>query len=66
MKPEDIITQFAEATLAFDFILGQPNHTDIVRLMEAIAQILFLVPYDEANASHSLSGLIYSKEDYIH
>ena len=51
--------------MAFDVISGQPNDTDIVRLTEAIAQIMFLVPYDEVNTSHSLIGLIYSKADYM-
>ena len=50
MKPEDIVTQFAEATLSFDNIIGQPTDSDIVRLFETMAHILLTVPYDEAHA----------------
>ena len=64
MKPEDIITQFAERTVTFDPISGQPTDSDIVCLVEAIAQILLIVPYDEANGDHSLIGLIYSQAAY--
>ena len=63
MKPDEIITQFSEATLSFDNILGQPTDSDIFRLFEAIVHILLTVPYDKANGIHSHIGLIYSKID---
>ena len=65
MKPDEIITQFAEVTLSFDAILGQPTDLYIVRMFEAIAHILPTVSYDEANRVHSLIGLIYSKAEYM-
>ena len=65
MKPEDITTQFSERTVTFDPISGQPNDSEIIRLIDSIAQILLLVPYDEANGDHSLIGLIYSKAAYM-
>ena len=64
MKPEELATQFAEATLSFDQIIGQPTDSDIVRIFEALAQILLPVPYDEAHASHNLIGLVYSESEY--
>ena len=64
MKPEDVTIQFAERTLTFDHISGQPTDSDIVRLMEALAQILLLIPYNEENGIHSLIGLIYSPSAY--
>ena len=64
MKPEELATQFAEATLSFDQIIGQPTDTDIVHIFEALAQILLPVPYDEARASHNLIGLVYSEAEY--
>ena len=65
MKPDEIATQFAEATLSFDQIIGQPTDSDIVRMFEAMAHILLTVPYDEAHASHSLIGLLYSEAEYM-
>ena len=65
MKPDEIVTQFAEATLSFDNIIGQPTDSDIVRLFEAMTHILLTVPYDEAHGKHSLIGLIYSKSEYM-
>ena len=64
MKPEKIATQFAEAILSFDQIIGQPTDSDIVRMFEAMAQILLPVPYDESHASHNLIGLLYSEAEY--
>jgi hypothetical protein len=64
MKPEELATTFAEATLSFDQIIGQPTDTDIVHIFEALAQILLPVPYDEARASHNLIGLVYSEAEY--
>jgi len=64
MKPDEIATQFAEATLSFNQIIGQPADSDIVRIFEAMAQILLPVPYDEAHASHNLIGLLYSETEY--
>ena len=65
MKPDEIITQFAEATLSFDAVLGQPTDLYVVRMFEAIAHILLTVPYDDTNEVHSLIGLIYSKAEYM-
>ena len=64
MKPDEIATQFAEATLSFDQIIGQPTDSDIVRMFEAMAHILLTVPYNESHASHSLIGLLYSEFKY--
>ena len=49
MKPDEIVTQFSEATFSFDNIIGQPTDSDIVRLFEAMSHILFTIPYDEAH-----------------
>ena len=65
MKPEELATQFAEATLSFDQIIGQPTDSDIVRIYEALAQILLPIPYDEAHADHNLIGLVYSEAEYM-
>ena len=65
MKPGEIVTQFAEAILSFDNIIGQPTDSDIVRLFETMAHILLTIPYDEAHAKDSLIGLIYSKAEYM-
>jgi hypothetical protein len=67
MKPDEIVTQFAEATLYFDNIIGQPTDSDLVRIFEAMAHILLTIPYlyDEAHGKHSLIGLIYSKAEYM-
>ena len=65
MKPEDITTQFSERTVTFDPISGQPTDSDIFYLIEAIAQILLLVPYDEVNGDNNLISLVYSKAAYM-
>ena len=56
MKPDEIVTQFAETTLSFDNIIGQPTDSYIVRLFEAMPHILLTVPYNEAHGKHSLIG----------
>ena len=58
MKPDEIVTQFAEATLSFDNSIGHPTDSDIVQLFETMAHILLTVPYDEDHAKDSLIGLI--------
>ena len=65
MKPDEIVTQFAEATLSFDNIIGQPTDSDIFRLFETMAHILLTVPYNEAHAKDSLVDLIYSEAEYM-
>ena len=65
MKPDEIVTQFAEATLSFDNIIVHPTDSDIVRLFEAMVHILLTVPYGEAHGKHSLVGLIYSEAEYM-
>ena len=65
MKHDEIVTQFAEATLSFENIIGQTPDSYIFQLFEAMAHILLTIPYDEAHGKYSLIGLIYSTAEYM-
>ena len=65
MIPEEIVAKFAHALDNFKPIDGQPSHTDLTRLREAVAPLLLQIPYDETGAVHNLVGLIRPEAAYI-
>ena len=64
MKPEEVTILFTKRASIFEPISGQPTDSDLVVLREVLAQIMFLIPYDEVNGIHSLIGLIQDKKSY--
>mmetsp|Transcript_56814 Transcript_56814/g.169634 ORF Transcript_56814/g.169634 Transcript_56814/m.169634 type:complete len:325 (-) Transcript_56814:327-1301(-) len=65
MSPEEIAALFAAAREKLHPVVGQPTDAFINSLREVLTPILLEIPYDEANAKHSLIGLIMLREEYI-
>ena len=56
MKTEEIQALFSDAQAIFEPISGQPSDTDLTRLRDTIASILYTILYDEELGVHNLAG----------
>ena len=65
MTPEDITATIKAALDLFPPIQGKPTDEHITRIVDVLTPILLDIPYDEANAIHSLVGLIASSGAYV-
>ena len=63
--PDEIATNFAEASAAFPAIIGQPEDQNLHALIEVLTPLLLDIDYDNEKGIHSLVGLIESDADYI-
>jgi hypothetical protein len=64
MKPEDVSILFSDLGSTFEPIIGQPTDSDIVKMREAISDILYQIPYDDEKGEHNLVGIIQDKASY--
>ena len=58
MTPEEIVAEFADALKQFDPIDVQPSDTDLTRIQEVVAPLLFQILYNETGGTHNLIGLV--------
>ena len=65
MTPDEIVAKFAMDLDNFDPIIDQPSDTNLTRLWEAVAPLLFQIPYDKTGGKHNLIGIIRSKTAYL-
>ncbi len=66
MTPKAITSALAAAQALFLPIDGQPSDNDLVRLSDAILQILLKATYDHVNGIHNLWGLVASADCHLH
>ena len=65
MTPKEIVAKFAHSLNNFEPIDGQLSDSDLTRLWEAVAPLLFQIPYDKTGAVHNLIGLIWPDAAYV-
>ena len=65
MTPENIVAKFAHSLDNFEPIVRQPSDSDLTRLQEDVAPLLFQIPYDETVAVHNLIGFIQPEAAYV-
>ena len=65
MTPDEIVANFLAALDHFEPIIDQPSYTNLTRLREAVAPLLFQIPYDEMGGTHNLIGIIRAKPAYL-
>ena len=64
MTPEVFVAKFSNSLKKFEPIYGQPSETDLTRIREVVASLLFQIPYDKTGAVHNLIGLIWPEAAY--
>ena len=57
-------TLFGALCEALEFVDGEPTDSDLHRIVEEIAKLLYPIQYDKEGGKHSLIGLIMDKADY--
>ena len=58
------MAKFADALKQFDQIDIQPSDTDLTRIQEVVAPLLFQIMYDETGGTHNLIGLVRTVAAY--
>ena len=54
MTPNEISTNFAEASKRFEPIFGQPSINDLTKLREVLYKLLLIIPFDRQQGTHHL------------
>ena len=63
MTPEDVAVLFADASVEFDAIAGQPTVENLHELFEVVYPILLDIPYDVAKGGkQNLVGLLLDND----
>ena len=63
-RPSELTAKFAEAFEAFDVLDEQPTDVYVSSIFEVLSSLLYVVEYDEVEATHNLIGLIQDDEPY--
>ena len=65
MTHKEIVADFAHSLEQFEPIAGQLSNSDLTRIREVVAPLLFQIPYDKMGAVHNLIGLTRPEAEYI-
>ena len=65
MTPKEVVAKFDHSLDNFEPIDGQPSDFNLTILLEAVAPLLFQIPYYKMGAVHNLIGLIWPEATYV-